>query len=87
MRNQFRDFFISLLYEKGVASRTGLAALLLILLPMVVLLALTVCMVAIGKEFGQYESFIGATEWLITIGVGLLGYNKTITLKNQGGNQ
>lgn len=82
-----KNFLIGLLYEKGVASRTGLAALLLILLPMLVLLILTAYMVVSGKDFAQYENYIGAAEWLVTVGVGLLGYNKTITLKNQGGNQ
>jgi len=85
MSNKVKSFLIGLLYEKGAASRTGLAALSLILLPMLVLLAITVYMVIQSKNFNQYESFIGVVEWLVTIGVGLLGYNKTITLNNNGG--
>ena len=81
-----KNFIIGLLYERGAASRTGLAALLLILLPTVVLLAITGYMVVTVKDFPRYDSYIGAVEWLVTVGVGLLGYNKTITLKN-GGNQ
>lgn len=77
-----KNFLISLLYENGVASRTGLAALLLILLPMLVLLILTGYIVVAERDFARYDSYIGAVEWLVTVGVGLLGYNKTITLKN-----
>ncbi|BBB91072.1 MAG TPA: hypothetical protein PKA28_10920 [Methylomusa anaerophila] len=84
MLEQFKRFLVSLLYENGVASRTGLAALLLILLPMIILLALTVCMAVTEHDFPRYDSYIGAVEWLVTVGVGLLGYNKTITLKNGG---
>ncbi|WP_378955505.1 hypothetical protein [Pelosinus sp. sgz500959] len=82
-----KRFLIGLLYENGAASRTGLAALLLILLPMLVLLVLTGYMIVAEKDFVKYDSYIGAAEWLITVGTGLLGYNKTITLKNNGGNQ
>lgn len=77
-----KEFLIGLLYEKGAASRTGLAALLLILFPMVAIVVLTFYIAIQSKNFSQYESFIGVVEWLITLGVGLIGYNKTITLKN-----
>lgn len=89
MKKNLYNFIISLLYENGVAGRTGLASLFLILLPLFAFLFITIYMVAESKQFTQYDSFIGAVEWLVTIGVGLLGYNKTIILKNNntGGNQ
>lgn len=85
MWEHFRRFLVSLLYENGVASRTGLAALFLIFAPATALLSLTAYITVTDHDFTRYDSFIGAVEWLISFGVGLLGYNKTIILKNQNG--
>lgn len=76
-----RGFLVGLLYEEGTPSRTGLSAMILILLPLITVLALTTYLVASGKTFTYYKDFMDAVQWLVTSGSGLLGANKLITTR------
>lgn len=74
-------FCRGLLYENGTPSRTGLSALVLILLPLVGVMVLTTYLVISGKSFAYYKDFLDSVEWLVTSGGGLLGANKLILSK------
>ena len=95
---RIRTFLVGLLYENGVPSRTGLAAMALILVPLLAVLILTTYLVLSGRAFAYYKEFLDAVQWLVTSGGGLLGANKLIMnkygapegqpfIKNQGGTQ
>ena len=74
-------FLVGLLYENGVPSRTGTAALTLILIPLAAAVALTAYLAAMGKTFAYYKDFMDAIEWLVATGSGLLGADKLILNK------
>ena len=78
VRERIRVFMVGLLYEDGTPSRTGLSAMILILLPLLAVLVLTTYLVTTGKAFAYYKDFLDAVQWLVTSGGGLLGANKLI---------
>lgn len=78
---RIRSFLVGLLYENGTPSRTGLAALALIMLPLLATIVLTVYLVVTGKAFSYYKEFLDAVQWQVTSGGGLLGANKMILNK------
>ena len=82
---RIRGFLVGLLYEEGTPSRTGLSAMILILLPLLAVLLLTAYLVITGKAFSYYKEFLDAVQWLVTSGGGLLGANKFIISKYTGG--
>lgn len=78
---RFTKFLRGLLYENGVPSRTGLAAMLLIITPLLAALILTAYLALSAKPFEYYSTFINSVEWMVTTGCGLLGANKLINNK------
>ena len=84
VRERIRVFMVGLLYEDGTPSRTGLSAMILILLPLLAALVLTTYLVTTGKAFAYYKDFLDAVQWLVTSGGGLLGANKLIISRYSG---
>lgn len=78
---RFMKFLRGLLYENGSPSRTGLAAMALILIPLLAAMLLTAYLAVSEKPFPDYGVFMNAVEWMVTTGCGLLGANKFINNK------
>lgn len=76
-----KHFLIGLLYENGTPSRTGLAALILILVPLFIIMGLSIYLVIKEKSFNEYQAFISLVEFLIATGSALLGANKAMLTK------
>ena len=74
-------FLVGLLYENGSPSRTGLSALILMLVPLLAVLVLTAYLAATDKPFPFYKDFVDTMLWMAAIGSSLLGANKAILSK------
>ncbi len=81
MKQAIKDFLRGLFCENGTPSRTGLAAFMLIIVPLFSAVFLTIYLALNEKTFTYYQGFVDLTEWLITVGCGLLGYNKFIIVR------
>ena len=74
-------FLVGLLYENGSPSRTGLSALVLMIVPLLAVLILTAYLAATDKAFSFYKDFVETMLWMAAIGASLLGANKAILSK------
>ena len=74
-------FLVGLLYENGSPSRTGLSALVLMIVPLLAVLILTAYLAATDKAFSYYKDFVETMLWMAAIGASLLGANKAILSK------
>lgn len=79
--SRIAKFLRDLLYENGEPSRTGLAALLLILLPLLAFLAVSLYLAISARAFEYYNGFTSTAVAMVTAGCGLLGANKLINNK------
>lgn len=73
-----KKFIVLLLYENGSPSRTGLAALILAIMPPTSLVLITFYLTVRNSTFGHYQSFVDAMLGFAALGCGLLGGNKFI---------
>ena len=74
-------FLVGLLYENGSPSRTGLSALMLMIVPLLAVLIMTAYLAATDKAFSYYKDFVETMLWMAAIGASLLGANKAILSK------
>jgi len=74
-------FLVGLLYENGCPSRTGLSALILMMVPLAAVLLMTAYLAATDKTFSYYKDFVETMLWMAAIGASLLGANKAILSK------